>query len=72
MRTHRWEATTSAGSSTVDRGEWRWVIQWQLLLRSAKSETRVAASADYALERAVRRIVDIRATTGRGRVPAGR
>ncbi|WP_255362350.1 DNA polymerase III subunit delta [Blastococcus aurantiacus] len=32
----------------------------------------VAASADYALERAVRRIVDIRATTGRGRVPAGR
>lgn len=27
-----------------------------------------AASADYALERAVRRIVDIRATTGRGRV----
>jgi DNA polymerase-3 subunit delta len=32
----------------------------------------VAASADYALERAVRRIVDIRAATGRGRVPAGR
>jgi competence protein ComEC len=32
----------------------------------------VAASADYALERAVRRIVDIRATTGRGRAAAGR
>ena len=34
-----------------------------------------AASADYALERAVRRIVAIRADTGRGRagrVPAGR
>ncbi|WP_460562931.1 DNA polymerase III subunit delta [Geodermatophilus arenarius] len=31
----------------------------------------VAASADYALERAIRRIVDIRATTGRGRVRAG-
>jgi DNA polymerase-3 subunit delta len=31
-----------------------------------------AASADYALERAVRQIVDIRATTGRGGVPAGR
>ncbi|SOC52686.1 DNA polymerase III, delta subunit [Blastococcus aggregatus] len=32
----------------------------------------VAASADYALERAVRRIVEIRATTGRGRLPTGR
>ncbi len=31
-----------------------------------------AASADYALERAVRRIVTIRAETGRGRAPAGR
>ncbi|TKJ31748.1 DNA polymerase III subunit delta [Blastococcus sp. CCUG 61487] len=31
-----------------------------------------AASADYALERAVRRIVAIRADTGRGRAPAGR
>ncbi|MGY1828940.1 DNA polymerase III subunit delta [Geodermatophilus sp. SYSU D01180] len=31
----------------------------------------VAASADYALERAIRRIVDIRATTGRGRARAG-
>lgn len=31
-----------------------------------------AASADYALERAVRRIVDIRAATGRGRTPAAR
>jgi DNA polymerase-3 subunit delta len=31
----------------------------------------VAASADYALERAVRRIVEIRAATGRGR-PGGR
>jgi DNA polymerase-3 subunit delta len=31
-----------------------------------------AASADYALERAVRRIVAIRADTGRGRVPATR
>jgi len=27
----------------------------------------VAASADYALERAVRRIIEIRAATGRGR-----
>jgi DNA polymerase-3 subunit delta len=33
----------------------------------------VAASADYALERAVRRIVEIRAATGRGgRTPVGR
>jgi DNA polymerase-3 subunit delta len=32
----------------------------------------VAASADYALERAVRRIVEIRAATGRGRAGAGR
>ena len=31
-----------------------------------------AASADYALERAVRRIVTIRSETGRGRAPAGR
>ncbi|MGY1728958.1 DNA polymerase III subunit delta [Geodermatophilus sp. SYSU D01062] len=31
----------------------------------------VAASADYALERAIRRIVDIRTTTGRGRARAG-
>jgi DNA polymerase III subunit delta len=31
-----------------------------------------AASADYALERAVRRIVEIRAATGRGRAGAGR
>ena len=31
-----------------------------------------AASADYALERAVRRIVTIRSETGRGRVAAGR
>ncbi|MGY1723387.1 DNA polymerase III subunit delta [Blastococcus sp. SYSU DS0533] len=32
----------------------------------------VAASADYALERAIRRIVTIRAETGRGRVRTGR
>ncbi|RBY95336.1 hypothetical protein DQ237_14815 [Blastococcus sp. TF02-8] len=31
-----------------------------------------AASADYALERAIRRIVTIRTETGRGRVRAGR
>jgi DNA polymerase-3 subunit delta len=33
----------------------------------------IAASPDYALERAIRRIVEIRTTTGRGgRVPSGR
>ena len=39
---------------------------------AVESGDAAAASADYALERAVRRIVTIRSETGRGRAGAGR